>query len=91
MTTEDVRGLVSGLRSSPLLTGYRGGALVDLTALFELLSRVGCLAEDIPEIAELSLNPVVVSPGGSVALDVRVRVAAAAHEPPLVRRAMRTA
>jgi acyl-CoA synthetase (NDP forming)/GNAT superfamily N-acetyltransferase len=91
MTTEDVRGLVSGLRSSPLLTGYRGGALVDLTALFEVLSRVGCLAEDIPEIAELSLNPVVVSPGGSVALDVRVRVAAAAHEPPLVRRAMRTA
>jgi acyl-CoA synthetase (NDP forming)/GNAT superfamily N-acetyltransferase len=91
MTTQDVQSLVAGLRSSPLLTGYRGGALVDLTALAEVLSRVGCLAADIPEIAEMSLNPVVASPNGAVALDVRVRVGAAVHEPPLLRRAMRTA
>jgi acyl-CoA synthetase (NDP forming) len=90
MTTEDAHGLVSGLRSSPLLTGYRGAALADLEALAEVLSRVARLAEDFPEIAELSLNPVVASPSGAVALDARVRVARARHEPPLMRRAMRT-
>ena len=91
MTTEDARDLVRGLRSSPLLTGYRGSAPVDLEALSEVLSRVARLAEDLPEIVELSLNPVVASPGGAMALDARVRVATTLHDPPLLRRAMRTA
>ncbi|MGD0943946.1 MAG: GNAT family N-acetyltransferase [Acidimicrobiales bacterium] len=91
MTTEDARDLVSGLRSSALLTGYRGSAMVDLGALGEVLLRVARLAEDLPEVAELSLNPVVASPAGAMALDARVRVAAALHEPPLLRRTMRTA
>jgi acyl-CoA synthetase (NDP forming) len=82
---------VSGLRTSPLLTGYRGAAKVDLEALTEVLSRVARLAEDFPEIAELSLNPVVASPSGAIALDARVRLASALHDPPLMRRAMRTA
>jgi len=91
MTTEDARELVSGLRSSHLLTGYRGAPLVDLEALVDVLSRVARLAEDIPEVAELSLNPVVAGPAGAVALDARVRIAAATHESPLMRRAMRSA
>jgi acyl-CoA synthetase (NDP forming) len=91
MTREDARDLVSGLRSSPLLTGYRGSAPVDLEALGEVLSRVACLVEDLPEVIELSLNPVVASPGGAMALDARVRVATTLHDPPLLRRAMRTA
>ena len=62
MTTEDARDLVGGLRSSPLLTGYRGSAPVDLEALAEMLSRVARLAEDLPEVVEMSLNPVVASP-----------------------------
>jgi len=91
MTAEDARDLVSGLRSSPLLTGYRGSAPVDLEALSGVLSRVARLAEDLPEVVELSLNPVVASPGGVVALDARVRVATTFPEPPLLRRAMRSA
>jgi len=91
MTDEDADDLVSGLRSSPLLTGYRGSAPVDLTRLSEVLSRVARLAEDFPEVVELSLNPVVASPWGVMALDARVRVAAAVHPSPLVRRVMRTA
>ncbi len=91
MTTHDTRDLVRGLRSAPLLTGYRGSAPVDLAALEEVLSRVALLAEDLPEVVELSLNPVVATLKGVVALDARVRVAPAEHEPPLLRRAMRTA
>jgi acyl-CoA synthetase (NDP forming)/GNAT superfamily N-acetyltransferase len=91
MTAQDARDLVGGLRSSPLLTGYRGSAPVDVEALAEVLSRVACLAEDLPEVVELNMNPVVASPGGAIALDARVRVARSLHDPPLLRRAMRTA
>ena len=91
MTTEDAHDLVCGLRSSPLLTGYRGSAPVDIGALVEVLSRVARLVEDFPEVVELSLNPVVANPTGAIALDVRVRIAPAPHDPPLLLRVMRTA
>jgi len=91
MTTQDAHDLVSGLRSSALLTGYRGSEAVDLDALAQVLSRLARLAEDIPEVVELSLNPVVASSAGAMALDARVRVAPAVHDPALLRRAMRTA
>ena len=82
ITGEDAAGLVRGLRSSRLLTGYRGSAPVDLAALAEVVSRVALLAEDLPEIAELSLNPVVASPGGAVVLDARVRAGGGAPRAP---------
>jgi acyl-CoA synthetase (NDP forming) len=90
MTIEDAHDLITGLRSSPLLTGYRGSAEVDLAGLAEVLTRVARLAEDLPEVVELTLNPVVAGPATVLALEARVRVARASHEP-LLRRAMRTA
>ena len=91
MTTEDVDELLGGLRSSPLLTGYRGSPPVDAAALGRVVSLVARLAEDLPEVVELSLDPVVAHPSGAVALDARIRVAPAEHAPSLLRRAMRTA
>jgi acetate---CoA ligase (ADP-forming) len=44
--------------------------------------RIGALAAAHPTVAELDLNPVVVSPGGAVAVDARVRVAPVAPPPP---------
>jgi len=48
---------------------------VDREALADLLSRLGRLAEDLPEVAELRANPVIVSCEGTVAADVSVRLA----------------
>ena len=72
--TEAVEVLHS-LRCSPLLTGYRGSEPVDVAELADLLVRLGLLARDVPEIAELDLNPVIATPAGIVAVDARVRVA----------------
>jgi acetyl coenzyme A synthetase (ADP forming)-like protein len=80
ITDLDAAELVRSLRSSPLLFGYRGAPAVDVSALEDLLVRVGRLAEDIPEIAEMDLNPVVVSPSGVVAVDARLRLAPTASE-----------
>jgi acetate---CoA ligase (ADP-forming) len=60
-----------------LLQGYRGQPAADLDALREMLLRVARLAEELPEIKELDLNPVVaLSPGnGCRVVDARIRVA----------------
>ncbi len=87
ITDVDAAELVHSLRSSPLLFGYRGAPAVDVAALEDLLVRVGRLAEDIPEIAEMDLNPVIVSPAGVVAVDAKLRLAAISGEDdPTVRR-----
>ena len=87
ITDVDASELVRSLRSSPLLFGYRGAPAVDVAGLEDLLVRVGRLAEDIPEIAEMDLNPVIVSPSGVVAVDAKLRLAAlTGDDDPTVRR-----
>ena len=67
LTDVDAHDLVRSLRGSPLLFGYRGAPLLAVERVEEILSRVGLMADDLPEIAELDLNPVVVSEDGAVA------------------------
>ena len=62
------------LRTYPLLAGYRGAPAADEGALAEIILRVGALVEDLPAIAELDLNPVLVHARGATVADARVRV-----------------
>jgi acetyl coenzyme A synthetase (ADP forming)-like protein len=75
LTDVDAHDMVGALRTSPLLFGYRNTPAVDVDAIEDVLLRVGRLAEDIPDIAELDCNPMVASPDGFIALDVKLRVA----------------
>ena len=75
LTDVDAHEMVRGLRSSPLLFGYRGATPVDVRALEDVLLRVGRLVDDVPEVAELDCNPLVVSATGVLALDLKVRLA----------------
>src|SRR5262249_41444039 len=59
LTDRDANDLVYGIRGFKLLEGVRGHAPADLNALRELLLRVSRLAEEVPEVAELDLNPVI--------------------------------
>jgi acyl-CoA synthetase (NDP forming) len=71
------------------LTGYRGAAPVDTAALEDLLSRLGRLAEDLPEVAELDLNPVLAGPDGVIAVDVKLRLSPVSGEPDPYLRGLR--
>ena len=71
------------LRSFPLLEGYRGGPTCDIAALEDVLLRIGALAEDHSQIAEMDCNPVLVSASAAVVVHARIRVARAAPRPPL--------
>jgi acetate---CoA ligase (ADP-forming) len=77
LTRLDVDEMLHSLATFPLLTGYRGAPEVDLGALQDLLLGTSTMVEAHHEIAELDLNPVVVSPDGAIAVDARVRVESA--------------
>jgi acyl-CoA synthetase (NDP forming) len=73
LTDQDAERALRELKTFPLLDGWRGQPHADLPALHDLLLRVGQLADNHPEIAELDCNPVIASPTGATIVDVRVR------------------
>jgi acetyl coenzyme A synthetase (ADP forming)-like protein len=74
LTDVDADELVTGGKAGRLVAGFRGAPAADASALTELVHRLGRLAEDFPEVAELDLNPVIAGPDGCVAVDARVRL-----------------
>ena len=87
LTDLDAADLVRSVRAAPLLFGHRGQPAADVVGLEDLILRVGALAEAVPELAELDLNPVVVSEHGVIAVDAKVRVRAVPPGPgPLSRK-----
>jgi acyl-CoA synthetase (NDP forming) len=65
---------VLGGKTGTLARGYRGKPPADTDAIADLVLRLSQLGEDMHEIAELDLNPVLARPDGCVAVDARVRV-----------------
>jgi acetyl coenzyme A synthetase (ADP forming)-like protein len=76
LTDFDAQELAQTGKAGILLSGFRGAAPSDLEAVEDLLLRISQLAEDLPEVAELDLNPVIAGPDGCVVVDARVRIAA---------------
>lgn len=82
--------LVASIRTAPLLTGYRGSQPVDLDALVDVVARVSRLASEVPEVAELDLNPVIATPEGAVAVDWKVRISPVPRGPDALMRVLRS-
>jgi acetyl coenzyme A synthetase (ADP forming)-like protein len=83
LSQRDAEEMTRELKTYPLLTGYRGGPVYDVPALLEAILRVSAMVDDLPGIAELDLNPIVVQPQGVAIVDARVRVTQTAPSPPL--------
>jgi acyl-CoA synthetase (NDP forming)/GNAT superfamily N-acetyltransferase len=86
LTEADADTLINSIRSAALLRGHRGTPAVNLTALRDVLLRVSRLTDDLPEIAELDLNPVIARPDTVFALDARIRLAPQVPQDPFLRR-----
>ena len=65
----------AAVRAAPLLLGHGGSTPVDVAALEDLLARLARLADDVPEVAALELNPVIAAPGGAAVLAATGRLA----------------
>lgn len=77
LSDTDVAEMVRAVRAGPRLFGYRGQPALDVAALEDVLGRVAVMADDLPELRSVELNPVVVGERGAAVLDARVRVAPA--------------
>jgi acetyl coenzyme A synthetase (ADP forming)-like protein len=75
LTDRDAEELVHFGKAGRLVAGFRGAPPADASALVDLLLRLSLLADDLPEVAELDLNPVLALPTGCLAVDARVRIA----------------
>jgi len=71
------RSLVSQTRVSKMLKGYRDRPAADMDSVYKVLIDIGRLVADIPEIAELDINPLLVDENGAVGVDGRIVVAPA--------------
>ena len=88
LTGADADDLIHSIRAAPVLLGQRGGVdpwgrppqtplqgqAADIGAVRDTLLRVSRLADDLPQVAELDLNPVIARPDGVIAVDARIRV-----------------
>ena len=73
LTDADAEELVLGGKAGRLVRGFRTEPS-DAAALVDVVHRLSRLAEELPEVAELDLNPVIGRPEGCVVVDARVRV-----------------
>jgi acyl-CoA synthetase (NDP forming)/RimJ/RimL family protein N-acetyltransferase len=75
LTATDGTELISGPKAFPMLTGYGGAEPADLNALVEVALRLSRLADELPEVVDCALDPVVAAPSGAWVLGARVRIA----------------
>ena len=67
--------LILSLRVAPLLTGARGRAPLDVAAAARAAAALSEVAAAHPEIDEIEINPLLVTPEGALALDAHVALA----------------
>jgi len=72
LSTTDVAELIREPRAAPLLSGYRGERPVKLDALEDLALRLNRLAQDLPEVRSLVLDPVLAGPDGVAVSGARI-------------------
>ena len=86
LTDADAGEMIHAVRAALLLAGHRGTPPADTAALADALLRVSRLADDLPEVSELDLNPVVARQDGVYCVDVRVLIRPAEPRDPFLRR-----
>jgi len=86
LTDTDADQLIGSIRSASLLRGHRGSPPADLGALRDLLLRVSRLADDLPEVTELDLNPVIARADGVFAVDARIKARPYQPHDPFLRK-----
>ncbi len=86
LTDTDADRLIGSIRSAPLLRGHGGRPPADLAALRDLLLRVSRLADDLPEVTDLDLDPVIARPDGVFVVDARVNARPYQPQDPFLRK-----
>lgn len=78
--------MISRTRIGALLGAYRGKAAADIDSVVGVLRAVSAICVEIPDIAELDINPLLVGTRGAIALDSRIRITGQPAQPRMVLR-----
>jgi acyl-CoA synthetase (NDP forming) len=85
LTDADADDLIHSLRATSALRGPPGRPAPGIDAVRDTLLRVSRLADDLPQVAELDLNPVIARPDAVAAVDARIRVTSQRLADPFLR------
>jgi acetyltransferase len=72
LSEREAREMTREIDAAPLLRGARGREPVDVDGIVETIQRLSQLVTDFPAILELDINPLVVTPEGVTAIDIRL-------------------
>lgn len=79
--------MLKSLRAVPLLEGYRGSPPAHWYSIVSMLVRLSQLKDDLPEVVEVDLTPVLAGPDAVTIVGARLRIAPALTvRDPLARR-----
>lgn len=73
-TTDEALSMIDGIQAAEILRGVRGSDPVDRDALAAVITALGQLVADFPQLSEVDLNPVLATATGATAVDVRILV-----------------
>ncbi|VVJ18985.1 Acetyl-CoA synthetase (ADP-forming) alpha chain (EC [Amycolatopsis camponoti] len=73
-STEEALSMIDGIQAAEILRGVRGADPVDRDALAAVITGLGQLVADFPQLSEVDLNPVLATASGATAVDVRILV-----------------
>ena len=88
LTPAVLHDMVREPRTAAKLMGYHGMPPLDTGALQDLLHRVGQLKDDLPQVALLEFNPVLVARAGAHVLHAQIHIGNPAQRTDSARRAM---
>jgi succinyl-CoA synthetase beta subunit len=71
LTPAEAEAALRRLRTFPLLDGYRGRPRLAVGAAAAAIAALTCVAAAHPELAEVEVNPLLVTPDFALALDAR--------------------
>ncbi|MGW0179984.1 GNAT family N-acetyltransferase [Nocardia sp. NPDC003345] len=74
LSRREAAALIDAPRAAPLLSGTPASPRVDKDALIELTQRISAMFDDLPELRELSCEPVLAAPESAAILYARARI-----------------
>ena len=74
LNVEEATAMVRSLKVYPLFKGYRGKPGINEAAFVDAVVRIATLVNQVPEIAELDVNPFKCNAQSVVAVDARMRI-----------------
>lgn len=68
------RRMIESLRTWPIISGQIRRRPLDVAELIQTIIRFSYLVAECPQIGEMDVNPLLLTPSGAIALDARVRL-----------------